>query len=66
MVDEGQFRELTMNKVKSFHVMYVLRTYIVIHIFLVLFSLVLFSSVGFVAMHLCSWCDQSFQPSLSL
>lgn len=46
MVDEGQFRELTMNKVKSFHVMYVLRTYIVIHIFLVLFSLVLFFVCG--------------------
>lgn len=66
VVDEGQFRVMTMDNIKSFHVMYVLHTYIVIHIFWFLFSLVLFPSVGFVAMRLCSQCDQSFQPSLSL
>lgn len=31
--DKGQFRVMTMDNVKSFHVMYVLCTYIVIHIF---------------------------------
>lgn len=34
-VDEGQLRVMTVDNVKSFHVMYVLRTYKVIHIFLV-------------------------------
>lgn len=59
---------MTVDNVKSFHVMYVLRTYKVIHIFLVFNSsfFVLFLSVGFVAVHLCSLCDQLFQPSLSL
>lgn len=66
MVDEGQFREMTLDSVESCHVCIVY-----VHsnpdFFLVLFSLVLFiSSVGFVAMNLCSQCDQLFRPSMSL
>lgn len=61
MVREGQFRVMTMDNVKSFHVMYVLRTYIVIHICFGFYSV--FLSVGFVTLHLCSQFDQFFLPS---
>ncbi len=67
VLNEGQFRVMIMDNVKAFHVMYVLRTYKVIHIslvFILLLGLVL--SVGFVAVHLCSPCDQLFQLTLSL
>lgn len=60
MVREGQFRVMTMGNVKSFNVMYVLRTYIVIHICFGLNSVL---SVGFVTLHLCSQFDQFFLPS---
>lgn len=48
MLNEGQFRVMTMDNVKSFLVMYVLCTYMVIHI---LFGFILF---GFV--FVCGLC----------
>lgn len=55
MVREGQFRVMTMDNVKSFHVMYVLRTYIVIHI-----------CFGFNSVFVCGLCDSaSLLPVLS-
>lgn len=37
VLNEGKFRVITMENVKAFHVMYVLRTYKVIHSFWFLF-----------------------------
>lgn len=45
---EGQLRVMTMGSVKSFHVMYVLRTYIVIHI-----------CFGFNSVFVCGLCDSA-------
>lgn len=69
MVDEGQFREMTVDSVKSCHVciVYVHSNPYFFFLYFVLFSLVLFiSSVGFVAMDLCSQCDQLFRPTMPL
>lgn len=66
MVDEGQLREMTVDSVESCHVC-IVYVHSNPYFFLVLFSLVLFiSSVDFVAMNLCSQCDQLFRASMSL